>query len=166
MTSLRITIGLGTILLATGLAFGPTAAPAQDKPAGAEAAPVRRTEILDRAALDRLKRNSGLSLQWISWDNSRGHVRVEETDGLVRLRGSQQQRNGPGRLEIDGVVVRIDRTGFVFHGTVAMRQAPEDRAECLRNGTLTFRITGSRRYWRMQEMEACAGLTDYVDIYF
>lgn len=166
MTSLRITASLGIALLTAGLTFGPTAAPAQDKPAGAQAVPIQRTEILDRAALNRLKRNSGLSLQWISWDNSRGHVRVEETDGLVRLRGSQQQRNGPGRLEIDGVVVRIDRAGFVFQGTVAMRQAPEDRAECLRNGRLTFRITGSRRYWRMQEMEACAGLTDYVDIYF
>lgn len=147
--------------LALGLALSPAPAPAQDKPAG-----VQQTEILNRAALERLRRNSGLSLQWISWDNSRGRVRLEEQDGLFHLRGSQQQRNGPGRLEIDGVVTRIDATSFVFQGRVAMRQAPENRAECLREGQLHFRVTGTRRYWRMQEMEACAGLTDYVDIYF
>lgn len=160
MTFLR---SAAVALLAAGLAFP---ASAQDKPVVTQAAPAQRTEVVNRAALDRLKRNSGISLQWISWDNSRGHVRVEETDGLVRLRGAQEQRNGPGRLEIDGVVTRIDATSFVFQGRVAMRRAPEDRAECLRDGTMTFRITGSRRYWRMQEMEACAGLTDYVDIYF
>jgi hypothetical protein len=148
---------LAAALLGAALALGPRPSPAQE---------TQRTEILDRAALNRLRRNSGISLQWISWDRSRGHVRLEEQDGLVRLRGAQQQRGGPGRLEIEGVVLRIDSTSFVFQGRVAMYQAPDDRAECLRNGTLHFRVTGKRRYWRMQEMEACAGLTDYVDIYF
>ncbi|WP_213668229.1 hypothetical protein [Roseococcus pinisoli] len=135
------------------------------RPPAAES-PVQRTEVLDRGALNRLRRNSGMSLQWISWDNSRGHLRVEERDGLVLLRGTQQQRNGPGRLEIDGVVLRIDRTSFVFRGRIDIHQAPGDRAECPRSGDLHFRVTGSRRYWRMQEMETCGRLTDYVDIYF
>lgn len=168
---------LPRLALLAGLALGlgaaapppPTRAPnAGDTslarpPAGA---PVLRTEVRDRDALNRLKRNSGMSLQWISWDNSRGRLQVEERDGLVRLHGAQQQRNGPGRLEIEGVVLSIDRTSFVFQGRVSIRQAPDDRAECLRDGTLNFRVTGNRRYWRMREMEACGGLTDYVDIYF
>lgn len=168
MTSTRIATRLAAALLGAGLILGTGTgpAPAQDQQDQTLAAPVRRTEVLDRSALNRLKRNSGISLQWISWENSRGHVRAEEQDGLVRLRGGQQQRNGPGRLEIDGIVVRIDGNSFVFQGRVAMRQAPENRAECLREGTMHFRVTGTRRYWRMQEMEACAGLTDYVDIYF
>lgn len=156
MMSLR---SIAVALLAAGLVL-PLMASAQESPAP------QRTEVVDRAALDRLRRNSGISLQWIAWDNSRGRVRVVEVDGLVRLQGSQQQRNGPGRLEIDGVVTRIEATSFVFQGRVTMRQAPQDRAECLRDGRLTFRVTGTRRYWRMQEMEACGGLTDYVDIYF
>lgn len=159
----RIPSRLGAALIAAGLALGPLPSPAQDKPA---AASPQRTEVRDRAALDRLRRNSGISLQWISWDNSRGHVRLEEAGGLFRLVGSQQQRGGPGRLEIDGVLLVVEGNSFTFQGRVAMRQAPQDRAECLRDGTLHFRVTGTRRYWRMQEMEACGGLTDYVDIYF
>jgi hypothetical protein len=169
MTSTHTFARFGAALLAAGLALGPFPSLAQGQPNEARPSPVQRTEILDRAALNRLKRNSGVSLQWISWDRSRGHVRVEDTDGVIRLHGSQQQRNGPGRLEIDGTILRIDGTSFVFQGTVAIRQAPEDRAECLRNGTLHFRVTGTRRYWRLQEMGTCPGAvnyTDYVDIYF
>jgi hypothetical protein len=36
----------------------------------------------------------------------------------------------------------------------------------VRDGSYEFRITGRRRYWRLQQMEQCDGLTDYVDIYF
>ncbi|WP_424811429.1 hypothetical protein [Roseococcus sp. YIM B11640] len=147
-------------LLALGLSLPFGTALAQDK-----SGPVTRTEVADARALQRLRHNSGLSLQWISWDY-RGQLRMEETGELLRLRGSQQERGGPGRLEIDGAVTHIDQTGFTFQGRVVIRQAPPDRAECVRDGTLHFRITGNRRYWRMQEMEACAGLTDYVDIYF
>ena len=31
---------------------------------------------------------------------------------------------------------------------------------------MTFRVTQNRKYWRLQQMEVCDGLTDYVDIYF
>ena len=127
--------------------------------------PPPRTEVQDQAALDRLRRNGGVTLQWISWDY-RGQLRVEEKDGTVLLSGGQQERRGPGRLTIEGMVLRIDRTSFIFQGRIAILRAPGDRAECVREGRLNFRITGGRRYWRMQEMEACAGLTDYVDIYF
>ena len=38
---------------------------------------------------------------------------------------------------------------------------------CAREGAMTFKITGKRRYWRLQEMNnPCDGVTDYVDIFF
>ena len=56
---------------------------------------------------------------------------------------------------------------FTFRGRD--RRSPARRTptrNCLRDGTYEFRVTGRRRYWRLQQMEACDGLTDYVDIYF
>jgi hypothetical protein len=35
-----------------------------------------------------------------------------------------------------------------------------------REGRFTFRITGTRRYWRMKEMNnPCEDVADYVDVY-
>ncbi|HEY5711528.1 MAG TPA: hypothetical protein VIT38_06500 [Allosphingosinicella sp.] len=120
------------------------------------------TIVEDRAALARLRGNSGLTLQWISWDR-RGRVRVSEQDGIVHLSGLQ---TGRGRLELEGDVVRIDATRFTFRGRIAITDTPDPGRSCMRDGEYEFRITGTRRYWRLQQMEQCDGLTDYVDIYF
>lgn len=129
------------------------------------AAPVfaQPTVVEDPAALQRLRRNSGITLQWISWDR-RGRVHVTDRGGRVHLRGSQAG-NG-GRLELDGDVVSIGRTSFTFQGRIVITDTPDAGRECVRDGTYEFRITQNRRYWRLQQMEMCDGLTDYVDIYF
>jgi hypothetical protein len=37
----------------------------------------------------------------------------------------------------------------------------------MRQGDFTFKVTGKRKYWRMQEMDnPCDEATDYVDIYY
>jgi len=36
----------------------------------------------------------------------------------------------------------------------------------VRSGPMEFLVTQDRKYWRLQDMVACDGLTDYVDIYF
>jgi hypothetical protein len=124
-----------------------------------------RTLVRDQAALNRLRRNSGVTLQWISFEApARGHVTVTQRGGLVHLRGSQ--RGGGGELALDGDVVSIDARSFTFRGEISIVGAPDATRNCLRDGTYEFRITGKRRYWRLQQMEQCDGLTDYVDIYF
>jgi len=133
--------------------------------ATAAAAPPERTMVGAPGALAMLRHNGGLTLQWISWDR-RGRVGVSETDGLVHLSGSQAAQGGPGRLEIDGDVTEIGARSFTFRGRIAITDAPDPGRDCLREGTYEFRITGRRRYWRLQQMEQCDGLTDYVDIYF
>lgn len=124
-----------------------------------------RTVVNDPAMLARLRRNSGVTLQWISFESeTRGHVRVSDANGFVHLTGSQ--RNGEASVELDGDVLRIERDRFVFRGRIAIHNTPDPGRVCLREGEFEFRITQNRRYWRLQQMEQCDGLTDYVDIYF
>ena len=124
-----------------------------------------RTIVNDAAALARLRRNTGMTLQWIGWER-RGHVDASERDGFIHLIGIQHQPGGRGALEIDGDVVSIDARSFAFRGHIAIIDVPDPGRECIRDGIFEFRVTGTRRYWRLQQMEACDGLTDYVDIYF
>jgi hypothetical protein len=125
----------------------------------------QRTIVNDPAAMQHLTRNSGITLQWISWDH-RGRLRVGDRGGRVHLSGLQVQRDGAGRLELEGEVIEMNARSFTFRGRIAITDTPDPDRECIRDGTYEFRITGSRRYWRLQEMEVCDGLTDYVDIYF
>jgi hypothetical protein len=134
----------------------------------AAAAPVTvpaPTNIVDPAALERLRHNGGLTLQWIDWDR-RGRLRVSETGRRIHLSGAQAARRGAGRLTMDGDVVEIGPRGFTFQGRIAIVDTPDPGRNCIRDGSYEFRITGRRRYWRLQQMEQCDGLTDYVDIYF
>lgn len=133
--------------------------------AAAPPPPAEQTIVRDQAALARLRRNSGISLQWISFEApARGHVTVTSRGGLVHLTGSQ--RGGGGELTLDGDVLTIDARSFTFRGEISIVGTPDLTRNCLRDGTYEFRVTGARRYWRLQEMEVCDGLTDYVDIYF
>jgi hypothetical protein len=128
---------------------------------------VPKTQITSAAALQRLNANKGVSLQW-NWETRPGALRVTSRDGWLSLSGEQRAKNG-GSLTIDGVVVKLDERIFTFRGRIVLHDA-EAKVDCARDGDYTFRITGSRKYWRMKEQEAhCAGredLTDYVDIYF
>jgi hypothetical protein len=131
----------------------------------ASAAAAERTIVRDTAALARLRRNSGISLQWISFEApERGHVRVTDRGGFVHLSGSQSGNGGELRLE--GDVLAIDAASFTFRGEISIVDTPDPGRNCLREGEFEFRVTQRRRYWRLQQMEACDGLTDYVDIYF
>lgn len=149
------------LCLALLLAAAPLATP----PAASSVTASDRTIVNDPAALRRLQRNSGLTLQWISFDTEqRGHITAVDHGGLLHLNGSQ--RNGDASVEVDGDVLRIERDRFFFRGRIDIRNAPDLGRACAREGEFEFRVTQNRRYWRLQQMEACDGLTDYVDIYF
>jgi hypothetical protein len=147
---------LALLLIATGAA-------AQTPPP----APGERTIVNDRTALGRLRRNSGITLQWISFETAaRGHVVAQMNGGLLHLSGAQRARNGAGRVTLDGDVLRINPRSFFFRGRIVITDAPDRGRNCVREGTYEFRATGQRRYWRLQDFEACDALADYVDIYF
>ena len=153
-------------LICIALAFALAAPAVSAMPAG-EATASGATIVNDRAALQRLRRNSGITLQWISFESpARGHVIVRETNGLYTLSGSQASRTGQGLVTIHGDILSVDRDRFTFRGRIAISNTPDPDRQCIRDGTYEFRVTQNRRYWRLQQMEACDGLTDYVDIYF
>jgi hypothetical protein len=151
------------LLAGLALMLATTGAVAQAPPP----APGERTIVNDRTALGRLRRNSGITLQWISFDYAqRGHVIAQMNGGLLHLSGSQSAQHGRGRVTLDGDVLRINPRSFSFRGRIVITDAPDPGRNCVREGIYEFRATGTRRYWRLQNFEACDGLADYVDIYF
>lgn len=124
------------------------------------------TIVSDQAALDRLRGNSGITLQWIGWDD-RGQLEVTQPAATIYLRGSQTAGDGTGKLSLDGTVTDISSDRFSFDGTITIIDTPDAGRDCVRSGPMLFQVTQNRKYWRLQNMEACGdGLTDYVDIYF
>lgn len=138
-------------------------APAQQAPAGGALAPVQKTQINDQAAYERLLNNSGVTLQWL-WSAKRGKMNAIDDNDVVRLDGTQA--NHEGTLKVKGEVVSIGRDSFVLRGTILILDAPDKGRRCERTGDYEFKATGKRKYWRLQQMEACGGLTDYVDVYY
>ena len=127
-----------------------------------------RTIINDRGAANMLLGNHRLSLQWVSWDHF-GRATVTNRQGVYSIKGEQK---GRGRnkdfVTIEGVITVIDKKEFRFRGKILTLVSHIDSGRpCVRDGEFTFRITGKRRYWRLQEMDnPCDTATDYVDIYF
>lgn len=142
----------------------PLPPPPQAAPAPGQAVQPAPTRILDRAAAERLRRNKGLTLQWIDWDR-RGTARITvDQRGVWRLRG--EQANGAARIILDGVVTEIGQDYFTLDGQIAINDAPDVSRRCLADKTWHFAVTQNRPYWRLREFEWCDALTDYIDIYF
>ena len=108
-----------------------------------------------------------LSLQWISWDYF-GTANVVNDEGVYRLKGEQKGRGNSDLLTVEGVITSIDAKEFEFDGKIVTQISHINGGEtCVREGTFTFRITGKRKYWRMQQIDnPCDVAADYVDIYF
>lgn len=149
------------VLGAAALACGALASHA---PLGAQTSN-QATAIRDNAAAERLRRNKGLTLQWIDW-NRRGHAAVTIRRGVWTLRGAQAEAGGPGRLFLEGRVAEIGRDYFLFDGLVRIADTPDRGRLCEKRDVWRFAITQNRKFWRIRSFEWCDGLTDYIDIYF
>lgn len=128
-------------------------------------APVRATEVRDLSALEKLRGNAGLTLQWIGW-TKRGLLEVSQRGAVVHLKGAQYAPDGKGKVAIEGDLLTIDTSHFIFRGRVEIIDTPDAGRKCIKEGDSEFAITQGRKYWRMREFEWCDQLTDYVDIYF
>ena len=124
------------------------------------------TTILDRAAADRLLSNSGVTLQWIGWEE-RGEMRASMIGETMWLSGGQGGKDDPrGGLWVSGRVVTIAADHFILDGHISIQNAPDQGRSCHLKKYMRFAITQNRKYWRLREFEWCDGLTDYIDIYF
>lgn len=110
-----------------------------------------------------------LTLQWIGWDHP-GTIDFYKEMDLLICKGEQlSKENETDFLKIDGIVEEIiNEKEFVFRGTIITKvNYINGGEECVREGSFRFKATGTRKYWRMREMDnPCDGVTDYVDIYF
>ena len=123
--------------------------------------------VNDMAAKQMLVGVHRLSLQWISWDYF-GKATVTEKDGRLFIKGEQRGRGNDDYVTVDGVITRVDAKEFTFEGDIVTRVSHINKGEpCKRTGEMTFRITGNRKYWRLQQMDnPCDEAADYVDIFF
>lgn len=127
----------------------------------------QKTFVNDRSAAKKLLGKHKLSLQWISWDYF-GVANVTNKAGVYRLKGEQKGKGTTDFVKVDGRITRIDAREFKFDGKVVTQISHINNGKpCERTGGMTFRITGTRKYWRMQQIDnPCDGVADYVDIYF
>ena len=130
------------------------------------AAAPERTIVHDPAALARLRRNSGITLQWISFEApARGHVVVTERGGLVHLRGVAA-RAAAASSTLDGDVLSIDARSFTFRGEISIVGTPDLDPQLPARRHLRI---PRHRPAPLLAAAADRGLrrpADYVDIYF
>lgn len=131
------------------------------------AAAQQKTVINSTKAKTMLLGKHKFSLQWISWDYF-GTATVTQKGGIYYLKGEQKARKGTDFVKIDGVIIEINDKDFIFDGKIISQISSIANGEtCERSGEMTFKITGTRKYWRLQQMDnPCEAVTDYVDIFF
>lgn len=127
-----------------------------------------RTKVNNAAAARMLLGRHKLSLQWVSWDYF-GRATVANRGGKYSIKGEQKGRGkSTDFVKIDGAITSIDAKEFSFRGKIVTQVSHINGGKsCTRDGEFTFKITGKRRYWRLQQMDnPCDPVTDYVDVYF
>ena len=126
-----------------------------------------KTVINDQKAKQMLLGQHRFSLQWISWDYF-GKANITESKGTLFIKGEQKGRGNTDYLTLDGTITMVDAKEFAFKGTIITQVSHINNGQpCKREGEMTFRITGNRRYWRLKEMDnPCEEVVDYVDVFF
>lgn len=127
-----------------------------------EPAPIKTPATLPALAGKHL-----VTLQWISWDRP-GSVMIGPLDnGWHSIKGGQNGEQG-GYLRIDGKIKPLNDRELEFEGRIEHNVHNITSGEpCTRKGKQVFKATGTRKYWRLQQMLSCdSTTTDYVDIFF
>jgi hypothetical protein len=107
-----------------------------------------------------------LTLQWIGWDKPGSVSIVPAENGWYTISG--KQANNENYLKINGRIKPLTENELEFEGEIESRVLSLNNGEpCLKTGKRSFKATGDRQYWRLQDMNNCDGATvDYIDIYF
>jgi|JI8StandDraft_2_1071088.scaffolds.fasta_scaffold288885_1 hypothetical protein len=109
-----------------------------------------------------------LTLQWLDDKNAGEAIVVKLTDNTLKISG-KQWKGERDYLIIEGTITPIGEREFSFKGKIITCANYINQGNpCEKNGSYTFKATGKRKYWRLQEMNNCEGnnVVDYVDIFF
>ena len=116
--------------------------------------------------------NHVLTLQWLSFNKGLGKAKIYKKDGKILIEGYQEE-NYQGHLNymsIQGTIRIISPSELEFEGKIITKiNYINSGALYERNGKFLLKARGSRKYWRMQNMEQPDGnstVTDYIDIFF
>ena len=134
--------------------------------AGARDAVVPKApKVVDPKVKRKLLGKHLFSLHWISWEKF-GTATITEDKGKLKITAEQKTDREYARL--NGVIEPVNMKMFYFTGDIVTRVLyPSFPNDCKRTGTFLFEATGTRRYWRLQQMtNPCDGKTDYIDIFF
>jgi len=135
--------------------------------AGAQPSREGPTRIDDAAAAEKLLGDHVFNLQWIDHPPGVAHI-TKKGDGELFIDAGQRNKKGE-YASVAGKILRVTAKSFELDGTIVTRaDAINGGKACERNGRFTFRVTGKRKYWRLQQMNDCEGnhVVDYVDVFF
>jgi hypothetical protein len=151
------------VILLLAFAFGSLSVNSQDSNLSA----MPKTQVISAGGRSQLLGKHKFQLHWISWNRWKdfADLTVVERQGKLLVKGRQQK--GGDYLEIDGFASQIEDKQFTFDGSIVTRVSYKNNGNpCRREGAMTFKIIGKRKYWRLQEMQSpCDETTDYVDIF-
>jgi hypothetical protein len=109
------------------------------------------------------------TLQWIGWEKPGKAQITKKTDSTWSIQG-EQRGEGTDFVSIQGTLKMVSPRELTFDGTILTKVSHIYEGKvCERLGTYHFLAKGTRKYWRLQEMDNCAGgdhAVDYVDIFF
>ena len=108
-----------------------------------------------------------LTLHWISWEKPGSVMIVPGEAGWYSIQGRQNGDHG-NYLALNGKIRPLNDRELEFDGKIEHNVHITTLDEpCIRTGKQLFKATGTRKYWRLQNMLSCdSTTTDYVDIYF
>jgi len=109
-------------------------------------------------------------LQWIGWEHP-GKVIIKKIQNTktFSIKGEQKSKDNDDYVTIEGVITLAKDKELKFKGKIVSRVHHLNKGEpCIKEGEFTFKAYGSRKYWRLVEMDNCEAnqVVDYIDIYF
>lgn len=109
------------------------------------------------------------SIQYIGFNNvSPGTVVIKSLGSdEYSIEGEQRDKLKNEYVTINGTFLAVGRE-LKFNGKIVSRIGYVNNGQpCERNGLVVFKASGKRKYWRLQQMLDCDGVsTDYIDIFF
>ncbi|WP_342648223.1 hypothetical protein [Mucilaginibacter sp. CSA2-8R] len=109
------------------------------------------------------------TLQWIDLDkHGPGSVTIQALgNNKYSIEGEQRDKEKKDYVTIKGTIM-ADKETLYFDGKIVSKVGFVNNGKpCEVTGPAVFKAIGKRRYWRLQRMSNCDGISsDYIDIYF